>query len=125
MSRYERLINPASRQLQTVGKIANDAGDWRTAIVVFEVHSGFQHRPGIEYWLHHAAIFCLYRQTLPQTGTVHEKVVPTEGVEPTHPHGYQILSLARLPIPPRRHVKTKYISMPFEVNQFHALEFTL
>ena len=30
-------------------------------------------------------------------------MVPTEGVEPTHPFGYQILSLARLPIPPRRH----------------------
>ncbi len=25
-----------------------------------------------------------------------------EGVEPTHPFGYQILSLARLPIPPHR-----------------------
>ena len=30
------------------------------------------------------------------------KLVPTEGVEPTHPYGYQILSLARLPIPPHR-----------------------
>lgn len=29
-------------------------------------------------------------------------MVPAEGVEPTHPYGYQILSLARLPIPPRR-----------------------
>ena len=29
-------------------------------------------------------------------------MVPTEGVEPTHSHEYQILSLARLPIPPRR-----------------------
>src|ERR1017187_8592144 len=29
-------------------------------------------------------------------------MVPTEGVEPTHPHGYEILSLARLPIPPHR-----------------------
>ena len=28
--------------------------------------------------------------------------MPTEGVEPTHPYGYQILSLARLPIPPHR-----------------------
>ena len=28
--------------------------------------------------------------------------VPTVGLEPTHPCGYQILSLARLPIPPRR-----------------------
>src|SRR5437773_1344912 len=27
-----------------------------------------------------------------------------EGVEPTHPYGYQILSLARLPIPPHRRV---------------------
>ena len=30
------------------------------------------------------------------------QMVPAEGVEPTHPHGYQILSLARLPIPPHR-----------------------
>src|SRR5207249_988221 len=29
-------------------------------------------------------------------------MVPTEGVEPTRPRGHQILSLARLPIPPRR-----------------------
>lgn len=29
-------------------------------------------------------------------------VVPAEGVEPTRPYGHQILSLARLPIPPRR-----------------------
>jgi hypothetical protein len=28
--------------------------------------------------------------------------VPAEGLEPTHPCGYQILSLARLPIPPHR-----------------------
>ena len=32
-------------------------------------------------------------------------MVPTEGVEPTHPYEYQILSLARLPIPPRRQPK--------------------
>jgi hypothetical protein len=31
-------------------------------------------------------------------------MVPAEGVEPTHPFGYKILSLARLPIPPRRHI---------------------
>ncbi len=30
------------------------------------------------------------------------EVVPMEGVEPTHSHEYQILSLARLPIPPHR-----------------------
>jgi hypothetical protein len=30
-------------------------------------------------------------------------MVPAEGVEPTHHRWYQILSLARLPIPPRRH----------------------
>ncbi len=28
--------------------------------------------------------------------------LPAEGFEPTHPCGYQILSLARLPISPRR-----------------------
>src|SRR5687767_15095165 len=28
------------------------------------------------------------------------RLVPGEGVEPTHPFGYQILSLARLPVPP-------------------------
>src|ERR1035441_7884837 len=30
------------------------------------------------------------------------RLVPMEGVEPTHSHEYQILSLARLPIPPHR-----------------------
>ena len=29
------------------------------------------------------------------------KVVRAVGIEPTHPCGYQILSLARLPVPPR------------------------
>ena len=32
-------------------------------------------------------------------------VVPAAGVEPARPHGHWILSPARLPIPPRRHVK--------------------
>ncbi len=45
-------------------------------------------------------------------------MVPTEGVEPTHPYGYQILSLARLPIPPRRHVTIEYILSAAEVNKF-------
>jgi hypothetical protein len=36
-------------------------------------------------------------------------LVPTEGVEPTHPYGYQILSLARLPIPPHRPPSPEYI----------------
>ncbi len=29
-------------------------------------------------------------------------MVPEEGLEPSHPEGYQILSLARLPVPPLR-----------------------
>ena len=33
--------------------------------------------------------------------------VPMEGVEPTHPYGYQILSLARLPIPPHRRPRSE------------------
>ena len=33
-------------------------------------------------------------------------MVPMEGVEPTRPCGHQILSLARLPIPPHRHSKS-------------------
>ena len=49
-------------------------------------------------------------------------MVPTEGVEPTHPHGYQILSLARLPIPPRRHVAIEYILLGAEVNKFQRAE---
>ena len=36
-------------------------------------------------------------------------VVPAEGVEPTHSHEYQILSLARLPIPPRRLLRGRNI----------------
>lgn len=38
-------------------------------------------------------------------------MVPAEGVEPTHPHGYQILSLARLPIPPHRHTDFTSVSI--------------
>ena len=45
-------------------------------------------------------------------------MVPTEGVEPTHPHGYQILSLARLPIPPHRPPAHQYILSSREVNKF-------
>gem|GEM_PF-2113914 len=30
-------------------------------------------------------------------------MVPMEGFEPTRPFGHQILSLARLPVPPHRH----------------------
>ncbi len=33
-------------------------------------------------------------------------MVPPVGLEPTHPCGYKILSLARLPIPPQGHSKT-------------------
>ena len=33
-------------------------------------------------------------------------MVPEEGIEPSHPEGYQILSLARLPIPPLRQIET-------------------
>ena len=43
--------------------------------------------------------------TYPRRYTVKRSLVPTEGVEPTHSFEYQILSLARLPIPPRRHTK--------------------
>ena len=35
-----------------------------------------------------------------------------EGVEPTHPYGYQILSLARLPIPPHRLPVNQYVMTP-------------
>ena len=31
--------------------------------------------------------------------------VPQEGLEPSHPRGHQILSLARLPIPPSGHMR--------------------
>lgn len=39
--------------------------------------------------------------TLPDSRN-QQTMVPAEGVEPTRPYGHQILSLARLPIPPRR-----------------------
>jgi hypothetical protein len=35
-------------------------------------------------------------------------MVPVEGLEPPRPHGHQILSLARLPIPPHRQVLGMY-----------------
>ena len=47
-------------------------------------------------------------------------MVPTEGVEPTHPYGYQILSLARLPIPPHRPPVAHYKSLARDVNKFLA-----
>ena len=40
-------------------------------------------------------------------------MVPTEGVEPTHSREYQILSLARLPIPPHRQpIKSTFSGLP-------------
>jgi hypothetical protein len=45
-----------------------------------------------------------------------------EGVEPTHPHGYQILSLARLPIPPHRPKQNEYSGAVPEVNYFARRE---
>ena len=35
-------------------------------------------------------------------------IIPTAGVEPARPRGHWILSPARLPIPPRRHINNKY-----------------
>ena len=49
-------------------------------------------------------------------------LVPMEGVEPTHPCEYQILSLARLPIPPHRPPWQEYKSSLLEVNQKADLE---
>ena len=47
-----------------------------------------------------------------------DQLVPMEGVEPTHPYGYQILSLARLPIPPHRLFdEQEYKSEPTKVNR--------
>jgi hypothetical protein len=44
-------------------------------------------------------------------------MVPAEGVEPTHSYEYQILSLARLPIPPRRQgTEPEYKRTIIEVN---------
>src|SRR6266496_892639 len=48
-------------------------------------------------------------------------MVPTEGVEPTRYHYHQILSLARLPIPPRRHQGSHYKTNPDEVNDIIRL----
>jgi hypothetical protein len=39
-------------------------------------------------------------------------VVPEEGLEPTQPCGYRILSPARLPIPPLRQGSIKQVSTP-------------
>ena len=38
-----------------------------------------------------------------------------EGVEPTRPFGHQILSLARLPIPPHRHLYFQIIYTHFRI----------
>jgi hypothetical protein len=43
-----------------------------------------------------------------------ESMVPEEGLEPSHPEGYQILSLARLPVPPlRRLLALKRVFLTF------------
>src|SRR5258708_2919863 len=48
-------------------------------------------------------------------------MVPMEGVEPTHSYEYQILSLARLPIPPHRPSGAgKYKSAGGGVNKLFA-----
>jgi hypothetical protein len=36
------------------------------------------------------------------------KVVPTKGIEPSHPCEWQILSLLRLPIPPHGQLKNQF-----------------
>ena len=40
-------------------------------------------------------------------------LVPKEGLEPTHPCGYQILSLTRLPVSPLRLMKRGYFNIYF------------
>lgn len=50
-------------------------------------------------------------------------MVPMEGVEPTHSYEYQILSLARLPIPPHRlSGAMEYKLDTPEVNTFPEIE---
>jgi hypothetical protein len=47
-----------------------------------------------------------------------QSIVPTRGFEPPHPEGQQILSLSRLPIPPRRHpltIRTRWDHTPDSV----------
>jgi len=44
-------------------------------------------------------------------------MVPPVGIEPTHPCGYKILSLARLPIPPQGHNKI-YINIDIAGAQY-------
>jgi site-specific recombinase XerD len=60
------------------------------------------------------------------TGSLLLVMVPMEGVEPTHSHEYQILSLARLPIPPHRlwlrlaapkGRRERHLPLPSEVGQ--------
>gem|GEM_PF-6368628 len=36
-------------------------------------------------------------------------LLPGEGIEPSQPYSYQILSLARLPIPPPRHIIIQHV----------------
>ena len=49
-------------------------------------------------------------------------MVPMEGVEPTHSFEYQILSLARLPIPPHRlYHQMRTIHIGANLDLYHAL----
>jgi hypothetical protein len=65
--------------------------------------SGVVARDGLRF---HASTCRNKPSGLPQNHQIiGDLMVPAEGIEPPHPHGYQILSLARLPIPPRRHTE--------------------
>lgn len=50
-------------------------------------------------------------------------MVPRVGLEPTHPHGHQILSLARLPIPPPRPIPTTRIIAGRDVTSTRCCQF--
>src|ERR1017187_176611 len=49
-----------------------------------------------------------------------ERLVPTEGIEPTRPCGHWILSPARLPVPPRRQqFNCKYLQLIYPRYKFY------
>ena len=50
---------------------------------------------------------CDSQMVMDMLGIVKSCLVPEEGIEPTHPCGYEILSLARLPVPPLRLFRTQ------------------
>ena len=96
-------------------------------------HGRKKHPPQRGRWKFRESVWPPYRDSLRVQSSVQtlskprplRLKLPTEGLEPTHPCGYQILSLARLPIPPRRPIHYSLISSYLLNQQFSQIPLVL